>query len=80
MDPWLQAGSRGLIAAVLVSRLALTRVQRAQQGVNDAVDVVQRQRVQYPVLLLPLPGSTQRADLRRQAAVGVQRSLWLACN
>lgn len=35
--------------------------------------------MQDPVLLLPLPCSAQRANLRRQAAVAVQRALWLAC-
>ncbi len=46
--------------------------QGAQQGVHDAVDVVQREAVQDAVPLLPLPGRAQPCHLGVQAAMCVQ--------
>ena len=51
-----------------------TDAQRAQQRVDDAVHVVQRQRVQQAVIRLPAPRPQQHLHLRRQAAVRVQRA------
>lgn len=50
---------------------------RAVQRIYDAVHVVQRQRVQDAVCRGPAPGADQRAHMRRQAAVRVQRA-WRA--
>ena len=41
--------------------------------IDDAVHVVQRQRVQYPVAGLPLPRRDQRPDMRGQVGMRVQR-------
>ena len=57
-------------------------VVRAHERVDEAVDVVQRQRVQYRVGAAPAPRGAQRVHLRRQApvatrAVSPPRVAWL---
>ena len=47
-------------------------VERAEERVDDTVDVVQRQRVQDAIVCTPLPRRAQRAHLRRHAGVRVQ--------
>ena len=58
----------------LSQRPPLACTQRAQQRVHDAMHVVQRQRVQDAVILLPLPRAAQHVYHGRQAAVRVQRA------
>ena len=47
----------------------------AGQGVHDAVDVVQRQRVKDAVVLVPRPGGGERGDLGREVVVGGEDAL-----
>ena len=49
--------------------------ERAGQSVDQAVNVVQGQRVEDPVLLRPRPGGRERGDLRRDVRVRGQHAL-----
>ena len=53
--------------------------QRRRQDVDDAVDVMQRQDQQRPVIGLPLPGLDQRRDLGAQIGVRQHDALRPSC-
>ena len=50
--------------------------ERAGQGVDEAVNMVERQRVQDAVVRRPAPGGGERGDLGREVAVGGESAPW----